>query len=40
MTPGAWLNTSTPFVVATVGLLAILVAFPEISLTLPRLLKL
>ena len=30
----------TPFVVATVGLLAILVAFPEISLTLPRLLKL
>jgi C4-dicarboxylate transporter DctM subunit len=30
----------TPFVVATVVLLAILVAFPEISLTLPRLLKL
>jgi tripartite ATP-independent transporter DctM subunit len=30
----------TPFVVATIVLLAILVTFPEISLTLPRLLKL
>ena len=29
-----------PFVVATVVLLAILVAFPEISLILPRLMKL
>jgi C4-dicarboxylate transporter DctM subunit len=30
----------TPFVVATIGLLAILVAFPQISLFLPALLKL
>jgi TRAP-type C4-dicarboxylate transport system permease large subunit len=30
----------TPFVVATIVLLAILVAFPAISLTLPALLKL
>ncbi len=31
---------STPFVVATVVLLALLVAFPSISLVLPRLMKL
>jgi TRAP-type C4-dicarboxylate transport system permease large subunit len=30
----------TPFVFATIALLAILVAFPSISLLLPKLLKL
>jgi TRAP-type C4-dicarboxylate transport system permease large subunit len=30
----------TPFAVATVGLLALLVAFPNIALILPRLMRL